>query len=89
VWFNSGDGRYYTASRVNAFGPVLGIIDAKGQTLDQTVPTVTLPYGSPHSVAANRHNNHVFVPLPANNAVPNCLTGCIAVYGSPRHRDDD
>jgi hypothetical protein len=89
VWFNSGDGRYYTASRVNPTGPVLGVIDAKDQSLDQTVPTVPLPYGSPHSVAANRHNSHVFVPLPANNAVPNCLTGCVAVYGSPRHHDDD
>jgi hypothetical protein len=35
-------------------------------------------------VAANAANNHVFVPLPANNAVLGCLTGCIAVYG----RDD-
>jgi hypothetical protein len=26
----------------------------------------------------------VFVPHPANNAIPGCLTGCIGVYG----RDD-
>jgi hypothetical protein len=25
----------------------------------------------------------VFVPLGANNAFPNCLTGCIAVFGTP------
>ncbi|HYA46682.1 MAG TPA: hypothetical protein VEF92_03935, partial [Burkholderiales bacterium] len=83
VWFNSGDGRYYTASRANPEGPVLGVIDANSQKLLQVVPTAPLTYGSPHSVAANRHNNHVFVPLSANNVVPNCLTGCIAVYGVP------
>jgi len=22
------------------------------------------------------------VPLPANNVFPNCLTGCVAVYGT-------
>jgi hypothetical protein len=86
VWFNSGDGRYYTASRANPQGPVLGVIDAKSQKLLQVVPTAPLGYGSPHSVAANRHNNHVFVPLAANNVVPNCLTGCIGVYGTS---DDD
>jgi hypothetical protein len=87
VWYNSGDGRYYTASRNNPEGPVLGVIDAKSQKLLQVVPTVPLQYGSAHSVAANRHNNHVLVPLSANNVVPNCLTGCIGVYGRPG--DDD
>jgi hypothetical protein len=82
VWFNSGDDRYYTASRANPEGPVLGVIDANSQKLLQVVPTSPLNYGSPHSVAANRHNNHVLVPLPANNVVPNCLTGCIGVYGT-------
>jgi hypothetical protein len=82
VWFNSGDGRYYTASRNNPEGPVLGVIDAGSQKLLQVVPTVPLQYGNAHSVAANRHNNHVLVPLPANNVVPNCLTGCIGVYGT-------
>jgi hypothetical protein len=86
VWFNSGDDRYYTASRNNPEGPALGVIDAKSQKLLQVVPTVPLQYGNAHSVAANRHNNHVLVPLPANNVVPNCLTGCIGVYGAP---DDD
>jgi hypothetical protein len=35
-----------------------------------------------HSVAANAGNNHVFVPLGANNVFPDCVTGCIAVYGT-------
>ncbi len=82
VWFNSGDGRYYTASRNNPEGPALGVIDARSQKLLQVAPTVPLQYGNAHSVAANRHNNHVLVPLPANNVVPNCLTGCIGVYGT-------
>jgi hypothetical protein len=52
------------------------------------------PAGTAHSVAANAANNYVFVPLPANNAfsafavpgggsVPDCHTGCIAVFGHP------
>jgi len=90
VWFNEGDGRYYTASRNNPGGPVLGVIDAEDQTLVQVVPTFNTPSSSPpprgtaHSVAANPHNNQVFVPLPANNVFPDCLDGCIAVFGTPR-----
>ncbi|MGB9315672.1 MAG: hypothetical protein WCB62_11680, partial [Pseudolabrys sp.] len=57
------------------------------------VPAVTTgptPHaaGTAHSVAANANNNHVFVPLPANNAFPNCLTGCIAVYGTTPRADE-
>jgi hypothetical protein len=76
---------------------ILGVIDGTSQLLDQIVPTINVPgvapflgpppghpSGSSHSVAANAANNHVFVPLPANNAVLGCLRGCIAVYG----RDD-
>ncbi|PYM78693.1 MAG: hypothetical protein DME13_28325 [Candidatus Rokuibacteriota bacterium] len=104
VWFNPGDGRYYTASRANpgavpngsnpTTNPVLGVIDAESQTLVQLVPTFNTPNptqppprGTAHSVAVNAHNNHVFVPLPANNVFPGCLTGCIAVFGTPRNDD--
>jgi hypothetical protein len=94
VWFNRGDRRYYTASRNNPTGPVLGVIDAESQTLVQIVPTVNaagkanvFPAGSAHSVAVNPHNNHALVPLPANNVVPSCTNGCIAVYGTSK-RDD-
>jgi len=94
VWFNAGDGRYYTASRANPSGPVLGVIDAETQALVQVVPTFnttftfTTPSGASkkaataHSVAVDSHNNHAFVPLPANNVFPNCSNGCIAVYGT-------
>jgi len=99
VWFNPGDKRYYLAARNqpggsspgNAnFSPVLGIIDALTMELDQVVPSVNQAPGSAHSVAVNPRNNHALVPLPVNNVVSNCHTGCIAVYGSPRRdRDDD
>jgi len=77
VWFNPGDGRYYTASRNNPPGPVLGVIDAERQTLVQIVPTINtagntvtatrFPAGTAHSVAVDSRNNHALVPLPANN----------------------
>ncbi|HEY3909400.1 MAG TPA: hypothetical protein VGM07_05860 [Stellaceae bacterium] len=67
---------------------LLGVVDGTSQSLDQIVPTLDVPAvtgkhvsGSSHSVAANAANNWVFVPIPANNAILGCLTGCIAVYG--------
>jgi hypothetical protein len=99
VWFNSGDGNYYATGSGSPFRPLpaatargatpLGVIDAEDQSLIQLVPTYNVPAGvghpagTSHSVAANAANNYVFVPLAANNAFPNCLTGCIAVYARP------
>ncbi len=95
VWFNRGDGNYYLAARNQAGGPVLGVIDAKSMTLTQVIPTINVagksnvfPAGTAHSVAVNPHNNHVFVPLAANNVFPGCLNGCIGVFGTPPHDDD-
>jgi len=98
VWFNPGDGRYYLAARANPTGPVLGVIDADSQSLVQLVPTIntsgkptaTPPVvaGTAHSVAVNPHDNHAFVPLPANNVFPDCLNGCIGVFGVPRGNED-
>jgi hypothetical protein len=70
----------------------LDAIDALSQTLEQRVPTFNVPAdpsgshpaGTAHSVAAYSGTNHVFVPIAANNAVPDCLSGCITIYG----RDD-
>jgi hypothetical protein len=77
----------------------LDVIDALSETLDQRVPTLNVPAvlassgdlhphtsSTAHSVAAFSGTNHVFVPIGANNAVPNCLTGCITIYG--RHDPD-
>jgi hypothetical protein len=106
VWYNPGDGNYYTGSSrsplsaVTAGGAtvlassaaVLGVIDAKDEEVLQLVPTYNVaagkgfPAGTAHSVAVDAKNNHIFVPLAANNVFPNCLTGCIAVYW---HGDED
>jgi len=106
VWFNPGDGNYYTASSTSPLRPtevigatpltaqgaaILGVIDAREHALKQLVPTFNVPAttgptahaaSTAHSVAANAGNNHVFVPLGANNVFPDCVTGCIAVYGT-------
>jgi hypothetical protein len=80
-----------TAAPVNISqgAATLDVIDALSETLDQRVPTLNVPAdpagshpaGTAHSVAADADTNHVFVPIAANNAVPNCLTGCITIYG--------
>lgn len=113
VWFNSGDGNYYTASSASPLRPteviastpltaqgaaILGVISAREQALKQLVPTFNVPAvttgplthaaSTAHSVAANARNNRVFVPLGANNVFPNCLTGCIAVYGTSANPDE-
>ena len=75
--YNPGDHTYYTAARYNVAGPVLGVVDALTRTLITTVPTST----NSHSVAADKLNNHVFVPLTAGASNTVCANGCIAVYG--------
>jgi hypothetical protein len=76
VWFNSGDGRYYTGSNRNckvAGAPcpaaanqqaVLGVIDGTS-VLIETIPQSS---GS-HSVAADSKRNRIFVPQVAPVAV--------------------
>lgn len=117
VWFNKGDGNYYTASSTSPLRPldtvpsppvppltaqgaaILGVIDAKDKQVLQLVPTFNVPQvppppaaptvhpaGTAHSVAVDATNNHIFVPLAANNVFPDCTTGCIAVYW---HGDED
>src|SRR5438876_11040588 len=71
VWFNKGDGRYYTGSNRNCRtaapcptaatqAAVLGVIDATS-VLIETVPQSS---GS-HSVAADSKRNRIFVPQSA------------------------
>jgi hypothetical protein len=60
VWFNSGDGNYYTASSNSPLRPldlnppadsqgaaVLGVIDAEDKNLIQLAPTFTVPADRP------------------------------------------
>jgi hypothetical protein len=77
VWFNAGDGRYYTGSNRNCKvngapcpaapqqAAVLGVIDAETNFLIETVPQGS---GS-HSVAADSKRNLIFVPQVAPNTV--------------------
>jgi hypothetical protein len=71
---------------------ILGVIDAEDKNLIQLVPTFNVPAvtgtgahpsATAHSVAADANNNHILVPLGANNVYPGCLTGCIAVFFRP------
>jgi hypothetical protein len=75
VWYDSGSNKYYTASRDQPGGPVLGVIDAKTDQWVENVPTAP----GAHSVAADSKSQHVFVPLTAN---PACTKSCIGVYGT-------
>jgi hypothetical protein len=102
VWFNKGDGRYYTGSNRNcaptgcpAQAAVLGVIDSTS-VLIETVPQSS---GS-HSVAADSKRNLIFVPQSGSVAVVGnggdttnvgsgiCGNerGCVAVYV---HKVDD
>jgi DNA-binding beta-propeller fold protein YncE len=60
VDYNSKNGQYYTASRNNPGGPVLGVIDAKTNAL---VQTIALTGGKPHSVASSETTGRVYVPV--------------------------
>ena len=62
VAYNARNGQYYTASRGNPGGPVLGVIDA---TTDKLVEMIPIKGGAPHSVASSEATGHVFVPVGA------------------------
>src|SRR5260221_9698635 len=73
VAYNPKAGQYYTGSRNQPGGPVLGVIDAKTNAL---VQKIALQSGNPHSVAVNHANNHVFVPQSSKGG--GC--GCVLVF---------
>jgi CHRD domain len=98
VWFNPGDGNYYVNARNDPKGPIFGVIASgtsptQPNTLTQVVPTLPpVPAvltgtgqhgaGTALPIAASASNNHVYVPLPANNDYLNCAQGCVAVFGA-------
>ncbi len=95
VWFNSGDGRYYTGSNRQHGGAVLGVIDGTS-VLIETIPQSS---GS-HSVAADSKRNLIFVPESAQSGIGHDNTtvgagicgganGCIGVYAHEVHGDRD
>jgi DNA-binding beta-propeller fold protein YncE len=74
VWYNPTAHRYYTGSRDQPGGPVLGVIDADKDTWIENVPTGV----NGHSVAADPKTGMIFVPLTAPHAA--CANGCIGIY---------
>jgi hypothetical protein len=94
-YYATGSGSpYRPLPPATAFGTTpMAVIDAGTGEIVQTLATYNAPAvgttnippehpaGTSHSVAANAKNNLVFVPFPSNNAYPDCLTGCIAVFG--------
>ena len=73
VAYNPKTGQYYTGSRDMPEGHVLGIIDAKTNTL---VDKIQIKGGNPHSVAVNWANGHVY--MPAGSPGGGC--GCVMVF---------
>jgi hypothetical protein len=74
VWYDPTQHRYYTGSRDQPGGPVLGVIDANTNRFVGSVATGQ----NAHSVAADAKTGAVYVPLTAPN--PACANGCIGVY---------
>ncbi len=81
VWFNEGDGRYYTASNRDcgkpggcpapAGGAVLGVIDAETNLLIEKIPQGQ----NSHSVAADSKRNLIFVPQTGPTTTPGLAIG--------------
>lgn len=90
VWYDRGSNNYYLGARANTDNtgkvtPILGVVDASSNTFDPSPVTST----TAHSVAADRGNRHVFLPIgfvppgsPAGTDPTNPCPqhGCIAVY---------
>ena len=74
VAYDARKHRYYTASRDQPGGAVLGVIDANNNSLLETIPTGT----NAHSVAADAQTGMVWTPLTAPNSA--CGRGCIGLY---------
>ena len=99
VWFNAGDGRYYTGTNRQPGGAVLGVVNGETNFLIETVPQSS---GS-HSVAADSKRNLIFVPQSAPLAVVGSggdttavgagicgsNNGCIGVFVHRVDRDRD
>ncbi len=62
VNYNAKNKQYYTASRDNPGGPVLGVIDA---TTNKLVQTIKQKGGAPHSVTSSEATGHVYLPVGA------------------------
>jgi hypothetical protein len=96
VWYNDGDGHYFipscnAACRANPGSQLeqLGVVDANGIRLDQSVP-IPANAGTTgrrvHSVAADDATNQVYVPIPAITgtfSTPSICSSATHNVGSP------
>jgi DNA-binding beta-propeller fold protein YncE len=73
VAYSAKNDQYYITGRDMPNGSVLGVIDARTNTLIQSIPTG----GDAHSVAASDVNGHVFVPLPKTGGP---CGGCVGAF---------
>jgi hypothetical protein len=101
VWFNEGDGHYFLADGSHLPNEQLGVVDAAGHRLDQTifVGNADGTTRRAHSVAADPNTNQVYLPIPATGGgspgftstlcgatAPLQAQGCIAVFAT-KHDD--
>jgi DNA-binding beta-propeller fold protein YncE len=73
VAYSAKNNQYYIGAARMPGGGVVGVIDAKTNTLEQKIPLAG-PI-TPHSLAVDDNNGHLFVP---SNAKDGC--GCILVF---------
>jgi DNA-binding beta-propeller fold protein YncE len=71
VAYSKKNDQYYTGTSNNPGGGVLGVIDAKTNKLVQKIPMKGA--STPHSVAVNDNNGHVFVPGGAGDGGCSCI----------------
>jgi hypothetical protein len=76
VAYDPTTNEYFTASRFQPGGPVLGIIDGSSGALVQTLRTTP----NDHSVAVDPLNNFVFVAFGGVAGNDVCPAGCIGVF---------
>jgi hypothetical protein len=93
AWYNSGTNHYYYGGLPS---PLVGVVDAGSTTTDPSIP---IPGGFSHSVAADSVSNQVYVPIRSSLFGPaatpptvcssitgqaaNNVQGCITVYNDP------
>jgi len=70
VNYNRKNNQYYIAARAMKGGPVLGVIDAASNRLVQKIATTG---GTPHSVASNEADGHVFLPVGSSDGGCSCV----------------
>jgi DNA-binding beta-propeller fold protein YncE len=70
VNYNKKNNQYYIAARAMKGGPVLGVIDATTNKLVQKIATTG---GTPHSVASNEADGHVFLPVGSSDGGCSCV----------------